>query len=91
MLGGGPKGRPGEISLAHRGVLFLDDATEFAPNALQAVHIALSKAGSAFRPVGLLSATVICVASVHACPCGYLESETYGLPTAMKPNVRSTR
>jgi magnesium chelatase family protein len=76
MVGGGPKGRPGEISLAHRGVLFLDEATEFAPHILQAVHIALSKAGPSFQPVGLLSATVICVASVHPCPCGYRESET---------------
>ncbi len=38
LIGGGPKGRPGEISLCHGGVLFLDELPEFAPNVLDALR-----------------------------------------------------
>jgi len=77
MLGGHEKGRIGEISLAHQGVLFLDEATEFDSNILRAVSIALSKRWeTAENPFGLLSATVLCVACVQPCPCGYRGSQT---------------
>lgn len=38
LIGGGPKGRPGEVSLCHGGVLFLDELPEFAPNVLDALR-----------------------------------------------------
>jgi magnesium chelatase family protein len=74
ILGGGKRSLIGEISLAHRGVLFLDDATEFAPNVLHGLDVALSKVSLAY-PLGPLFATMICVAAVQPCPCGWHGNE----------------
>jgi magnesium chelatase family protein len=74
MLGGGPGLRPGEISLAHRGVLFLDELPEFSRETLEAlrqplenrvVNITRSR-GSAQYP-----ANFTFVATANPCPCGY--------------------
>lgn len=77
MMGGGRNTLGGEISLAHGGVLFLDDATEFSRSVLEGVGIALSKLGTAPRPFGLLHATEVCVASVRLCPCGWRGSQAH--------------
>jgi magnesium chelatase family protein len=75
LVGGGSPPRPGEISLAHGGVLFLDELPEFPRNALEALRepletgrVTISRAGrQASYP-----ARFQFVAAMNPCPCGYL-------------------
>jgi magnesium chelatase family protein len=80
MLGGGRAIRPGEISLAHRGVLFLDEAPEFRHNVLQALRepledrvITIARAEGQMK----LPADFQLVLAANACPCGRLGSGGY--------------
>lgn len=75
LVGGGGNPRPGEVSLAHNGVLFLDELPEFDRKALEALreplesgHITISRAAhSADYP-----ARFQLVAAMNPCPCGWL-------------------
>lgn len=74
LIGGGSTPRPGEITLAHRGVLFLDEFAEFDRNVIDALRepleegmISISRSkGSAVFP-----ARVILIAALNPCPCGF--------------------
>ena len=79
LIGGGSHPRPGEVSLAHRGVLFLDELPEFPRNALESlreplesgeVHIARAAAQVTFP------ANFQLLAAMNPCPCGFLGDGT---------------
>jgi magnesium chelatase family protein len=74
LAGGGTPVRPGEISLAHNGVLFLDELAEYRRAALEALRqpleegtLRLSRARGSFR----LPARFVLAAAMNPCPCGY--------------------
>ena len=77
LVGGGSPPRPGEISLAHHGVLVLDELPEFPRSALEALrepletgHITISRAARSCD----FPARFQLVAAMNPCPCGYLGS-----------------
>ncbi|HLN46955.1 MAG TPA: YifB family Mg chelatase-like AAA ATPase, partial [Magnetospirillaceae bacterium] len=81
LAGGGSNPRPGEVSLAHRGVLFLDELPEFPRSALEVLRqpledavVSISRAGRAIT----FPAAFMLLASLNPCPCGYSGDPLHG-------------
>ncbi len=77
LIGGGHNLRPGEISLAHRGILFLDEIPEFSRMALEALRQPLEdRIITVARAKDTVSypANFILIATANPCPCGYYGS-----------------
>jgi magnesium chelatase family protein len=73
IVGGGPSPRPGEVSLAHRGVLFLDELPEFPRSVLESLRQPLEDGFVAVARVGghaVFPARFQLVGTMNMCPCG---------------------
>ena len=74
MVGGGIQGRPGEVTLAHGGVLFMDESPEFQRQVIDALRQPLeSRTITINRSQGnyMYPANFICILAANPCPCGY--------------------
>jgi magnesium chelatase family protein len=77
LVGGGPRVRPGEASLAHRGALLLDETLQFRPDALDALRQPLESGTVTIARVdGVLQlpARFLLLAAFNPCPCGWLNA-----------------
>jgi magnesium chelatase family protein len=90
LIGGGNHPRPGEVSLAHNGVLFLDEFPEYKKHVLEVLRqpmeegsVTISRASSSLE----FPARFMLVAAMNPCPCGHLGDHLHGCsctPTQIK-------
>ena len=78
LIGGGSNARPGEVSMAHNGVLFMDELPEFSRNALEALRQPLEDGIVSVTRVqnqAQYQSSFMLVASMNPCPCGFFGSK----------------
>ncbi|MBB6732835.1 YifB family Mg chelatase-like AAA ATPase [Cohnella zeiphila] len=88
LIGGGSVPKPGEVTLAHHGVLFLDEMPEFSRSVLESLRqpmedlqVTIGRA----RGVTSFPARFMLAASMNPCPCGYWGAETVERPCTCSP------
>jgi magnesium chelatase family protein len=94
LVGGGVRPGPGEISLAHRGVLFLDELPEFRRDVLEAIRQPLEEKRVHLVRVGGASTfpcDFLLVAAMNPCPCGFLGDPRRVCTCAAGERLRYTR
>ena len=94
LCGGGSYPRPGEVTLAHRGVLFLDEIPEFSRRALESLREPLEEGTIHIARASLsveFPAEVLLVAAMNPCPCGYFDfrNRTFDERRALTPCICS--
>lgn len=78
LVGGGPLARPGELSMAHRGVLFLDELPEFRKHVLEVLRQPLEEGSVRLARAALnvqYPCRVMLLAAMNPCPCGFFGVE----------------
>jgi magnesium chelatase family protein len=94
LVGGGSPPAPGEISLAHRGVLFLDELPEFRRDALEAIRQPIEERRVSIVRVGgacLFPADFLLVAAMNPCPCGFLGDPRRACSCDLRERLRYAR
>ena len=93
LVGGGTHPRPGEVSLAHCGVLFLDEFPEFRKSALEVLRqpledgvVTISRAAQSVS----YPATCMLVAAMNPCPCGYSTDPSHTCTCTAQQRARYT-
>jgi magnesium chelatase family protein len=94
MVGGGPRLSPGEVTLAHRGTLFLDELPEFDRDVLEALREPLEDGRVVITRVGrtlTFPAEFQLVAAMNPCPCGHsgADDDACRCPTGMAERYRA--
>ena len=93
LVGGGSKPAPGEISLAHNGVLFLDELPEFKKNVLEVLRQPLEDGKVSIARASMQAtfpSQFMLVAAMNPCPCGYL-SDPLGKCSCTQPQIQKYR
>lgn len=94
LIGGGQHPKPGEISLAHNGVLFLDELTEFRRNVLESLREPIESGMVYLSRVGfscVYPSQFQLIAAMNPCPCGYLGDSEKSCGRCTKSSVMMYR